>query len=72
MSVEGCPLNRLPPHVVDGGPSAIIQVGVVWVGGCGLNVVYTDDVCSTIIMCTLCVCTVISIVSIVLLMKWDT
>ena len=27
MSVEGCPLGRLPPHVVDGGPSAIIQVG---------------------------------------------
>jgi len=27
MSVEGCPLSRLPPHVVDGGPSAIIQVG---------------------------------------------
>lgn len=26
MSVEGCPLSRLPPHVVDGGPSAIIQV----------------------------------------------
>ena len=26
MSVEGCPLGRLPPHVVDGGPSAIIQV----------------------------------------------
>ena len=28
MSVEGCPLSRLPPHVVDGGPSAIIQVCV--------------------------------------------
>ena len=27
MSVEGCPLSRLPLHVVDGGPSAIIQVG---------------------------------------------
>ena len=26
MSVEGCPLTRLPPHVVDGGPSSIIQV----------------------------------------------
>jgi len=26
MSVEGCPLSRLPAHVVDGGPSAIIQV----------------------------------------------
>ena len=26
MSVEGCPLSRLPLHVVDGGPSAIIQV----------------------------------------------
>ena len=26
MSVEGCPLSRLPQHVVDGGPSAIIQV----------------------------------------------
>jgi leucine-rich repeat protein SHOC2 len=25
MSVEGCPLTRLPPHVVDGGPSSIIQ-----------------------------------------------
>ncbi len=30
MSVEGCPLSRLPPHVVDGGPSAIIQVLVVF------------------------------------------
>ena len=27
MSVEGCPLSRLPAHVVEGGPSAIIQVG---------------------------------------------
>ena len=26
MSVDGCPLNRLPIHVVEGGPSAIIQV----------------------------------------------
>ena len=26
MSVEGCPLTRLPPHVVDGGPSSIIHV----------------------------------------------
>ena len=26
MSVEGCPLSRLPSHVVDGGPSAIMQV----------------------------------------------
>ncbi len=26
MSVEGCPLSRLPAHVVEGGPSAIIQV----------------------------------------------
>ena len=26
MSVEGCPLNRLPQLVVEGGPSAIIQV----------------------------------------------
>ena len=26
MSVEGCPLGRLPLHVVEGGPSAIIQV----------------------------------------------
>ena len=26
MSIEGCPLGRLPPQVVDGGPSAIIMV----------------------------------------------
>jgi len=26
MSVEGCPLGRLPLHAVEGGPSAIIQV----------------------------------------------
>ena len=35
MSVEGCPLSRLPAHVVEGGPSAIIQVRlstlVTWV-----------------------------------------
>ena len=39
MSVEGCPLSRLPPHVVDGGPSAIIQVcdvGVVLLWSCNL------------------------------------
>ena len=28
MSVEGCPLSRLPLHVVEGGPSAIIQVSL--------------------------------------------
>ena len=46
MSVEGCPLSRLPPHVVDGGPSAIIQVGghticyvmVMWLAVCHVMV----------------------------------
>ncbi len=38
MSVEGCPLSRLPPHVVDGGPSAIIQVG----GLCSLRVLFVN------------------------------
>ena len=30
MSVEGCPLTKIPLHVVEGGPSAIIQVGVLY------------------------------------------
>ena len=34
MSVEGCPLSRLPLHVVDGGPSAIIQVSRCRAGLC--------------------------------------
>ena len=39
MSVEGCPLGRLPLHAVEGGPSAIIQVSTAcnYNLGCGYN-----------------------------------
>jgi len=43
MSVEGCPLGRLPLHVVEGGPSAIIQVS-----GCTLNRLIPSDVTNTV------------------------
>jgi len=28
MSIENCPLSQIPPEVVAGGPSLVIQVGI--------------------------------------------